>query len=137
MIVVDASALLELLLRTRAGDAVSTRVFAPGETLHAPSVVDVEVLQVLRRHEAAKEMTRLRAQEALDDFRDLPLERYPHAPLLERIWDLRHAISAYDAAYVALAEALDAPLLTCDAKLSRTRGHRARIEAVSLAARGR
>ena len=127
MIVVDASALLELLLRSAAGAAVEARIFAPNESLHAPELVDLEVAQVLRRYERAGTMSAQRAEEALDDLAALPLERYPHRPLLARVWELRPNLTAYDAAYIALAELLEAPLLTSDGALARS-PHRARVE---------
>ncbi|HEX7090352.1 MAG TPA: type II toxin-antitoxin system VapC family toxin [Longimicrobiales bacterium] len=129
MIVPDASAILELLLRTDAAAAVETRLFA-GETLHAPHVLDLEVAQVLRRYALRGELSARRGAEALADFAALPIERYPHHLFLGRIWDLRANVTAYDAAYLALAEALDAPLVTCDARLAGARGHAARVEVV-------
>lgn len=128
MIVVDASAVLEVLLNTRVGARLADRLFAPGETLHAPHLIDVEVAQVLRRYSRTRELDDARGQDALEDLADLPLTRYPHGLLLPRIWDLRDNVTAYDAAYVALAEALDAPLVTRDAALASSRAHRARIE---------
>lgn len=130
MIVVDASAVLETLLRTPAAGAVEDRLFASGETLHAPHLIDLEVAQVLRRYAAAGELAPERGRTALADFVDFPIHRYPHDILLPRIWELRGNLTAYDAAYVALAEALDAALLTRDRKLAAATGHRARIEAV-------
>ena len=114
MIVVDASALLEALLRTPAAEAVGRRLFAPRQTLHAPHLIDVEVAQVVRRYAMAGEIDEGRGRAALEDLADLPLRRYPHDFLLSRVWDLRNDLTAYDAVYVALAEALDAPLLTRD-----------------------
>ncbi len=128
MIVVDASALLEVLLRTPAGPDLEDRLFAPGQTLHAPHLLDVEVAQVIRRYAAHGEIGVERARLALVDVADLPLRRYPHDFLLPRIWELRNMMTAYDAAYVALAEALDAPLLTRDRRLASAGGHRAQIE---------
>lgn len=117
MIVVDASAVLELLLQTPVAARVSRRMFAPGETVHAPHLLDVEVAQVLRRYAGSREISAKRGAEALLDLADLPINRYPHLALLPRIWQWRNNLTAYDAAYVALAEALDAPLLTCDRAL--------------------
>ena len=128
MIVLDASATIEVLLRTPAAARIEARIFAPRETLHAPHLMDLEVAQVLRRYLLAGELDGARGEEALEDLGDLPIARYPHGLLLPRIWELRHNVTAYDAAYLALAEVLRAPLLTCDRRLAKTRGHEARIE---------
>lgn len=130
MIVVDASALLEVLLRTSSAEPVEDRLFAPLQTLHAPHLLDVEVAQVVRRYAANGDIDVARGRSALADLADFPLRRYPHDFLLPRIWDLRDNLTAYDAAYVALAEALDAPLLTRDRRLAAASGHGARIELV-------
>ncbi len=130
MIVVDASALLETLLRTPAAKAVDDRLFAPHQTLHAPHLLDVEVAQVVRRYAANGEIDSARGRMALTDLADIPLRRYPHDFLLPRIWDLRNNLTAYDAAYVALAEVLDIPLLTRDRRLAAAAGHRAHIELI-------
>jgi predicted nucleic acid-binding protein len=130
VIVVDASALLEVLLRTPSATALEQRLFAPHESLHAPDLVDVEVAQVLRRFSAAGNIDDTRGRLALADLADFPLQRYPHQLLLTRMWELRRNLTAYDAAYVSLAEALDAPLLTADRRLAAAPGHRARIEIV-------
>ena len=91
-------------------------------TLHCPHLLDLEVAQVLRRHSRGH-MTEPRVREAIEDLRDLPLTRYAHEPFLDRIWELRENLTAYDGAYVALAETLGAILLTSDARLARTFGH--------------
>jgi predicted nucleic acid-binding protein len=130
VIVVDASALLEALLRTPAAKAVEARLFSPRQTLHAPHLLDVEIAQVIRRYAMAGEVDRERGRAALADLADFPLRRYPHTFLLPRVWDLRNNLSAYDATYVALAEVLDAPLLTRDQRLAAALGHHARIELV-------
>lgn len=130
MIVVDASAAIEMLLRTLTGRLVETRVFSPGESLHAPHLIDLEIAQVFRRQAAAGKIVPGRGKEALEVLRDIALIRYPHNMLLDRIWQLRDNFNAYDAAYVALAEALDAPLVTCDRKLASPRNHRARVEVI-------
>ncbi len=130
MIVVDASALLEALLRTPAAQGVEDRLFAPRQTLHAPHLLDVEVAQVIRRYAANGEINGERGRLALIDLADLPLQRYPHDLLLPRIWDLRNNLTAYGAAYIALAEALEVPLLTRDRRLATAAGHRAQIELV-------
>ena len=130
MIVADASAILELLLRTDAGSEVEARLLGPGETIHAPALVDLEVAQVLRRYVARGEMTPARARTSLDLMLAFPMERHTHEPLLSRIWELRDNLTAYDAAYVALAEGLRAPLLTCDARLAKAPGIRAVVELI-------
>ena len=130
MIVIDASAVLELLLNSTTGVRVSQRIFDTDESLHAPHLLDLEVAQVLRRYAAMKELTGERATQAMDDFSNLPISRYAHIDLLPRIWQLRSSVTAYDAAYVSLAEMLDATLLTCDVKLRNSHGHSARIDVV-------
>lgn len=130
MIVVDASALMEMLLCTKTGRRVSFRLLTPEETLHAPHLIDLEIAQVLRKYCARGDMTELEACVVLRDLSDLPMNRYPHDILLDRIWDLRHNMTAYDAAYVALAEALESPLVTCDSHLASASGHRAEIEVI-------
>jgi predicted nucleic acid-binding protein len=130
VIVIDASALLEVLLNTSASGRVAERLFAAHESLHAPHVLDLEIAQVLRGFILSGEMAAERGEQALVDLADLPLNRYPHDVFLFRIWALRRNLTAYDAAYVALAEALDAPLVTRDAALARASGHRARVEII-------
>jgi predicted nucleic acid-binding protein len=127
LIVVDASALLEALLRTPAARAVEKRLFDPRQTLHAPHLLDVEVAQVIRRYAMSGEIDAERGRAALADLADFPLRRYPHDFLLPRVWDLRNNLTAYDAVYVALAEALDAVLLTRDRRLATAAGHGARV----------
>ena len=130
MIVVDASALIEVLLNTPSGFRITQRLFDGQETLHAPCLLDIEVAQVLRRFSLAGELNASRGLQAIEDLSDFPLSRYPHDLFLPRIWELRHNVTAYDAAYIALAEALDAPLLTRDARLASAAGHHATIEFV-------
>ncbi|MDF0644596.1 MAG: type II toxin-antitoxin system VapC family toxin [Nitrospira sp.] len=127
MIVVDASVVIEVLLNTSPGIHIAERLFDPGETLHAPHLLDIEVAQVLRRYERARELDASRGLHALEDLVDFPVTRYPHDLFLLRIWELRHNVTAYDAAYIALAEALGAPLLTRDAALASAPGHHAQI----------
>ena len=128
MIVVDASALVELLLPSDAAGTVAARLFDSGDSLAAPHLIDVEAAQVLRRYAQAGEIDGRRGREAIADLADMPIRRYPHDVLLPRVWDLRHNLTAYDAVYVALAEALDAPLVTRDRRLARAAGHGADIE---------
>lgn len=130
MIVVDASAIVELLLNTPLGRIVARRIHSAETVLNAPHLLDLEVTQVLRRFAATGVIDDARALASLHALRDLDLERHSHEPLLDRIWALRSNLTAYDAAYVALAEALDTPLLTCDGKLAASNGHVARVELV-------
>jgi predicted nucleic acid-binding protein len=130
VIVVDASAVLEVLLRTPVASAIERRLFAPGEALHAPHLIDIEITHVLRRYAAAGDMSAERGLEALEDLADLSVRRYPHDIFLPRVWELRANLTAYDAVYVALAEALGAPLLTRDRRIANAARHHARVEVV-------
>jgi predicted nucleic acid-binding protein len=118
VIVIDASALLEVLLHTPLGAAIEARLFGTLESLHSPHLLDVEITQVIRRFAMAQEIEAERAQAALDDFMGFPIWRHPHGFLLPRVWALRNNFTAYDAVYVALAEVLDATLLTHDRRLA-------------------
>jgi len=118
VIVIDASALLEVLLHTPLGAAIETRLLGTLESLHSPHLLDVEITQVIRRFVMAREIEAERAQAALDDFMGFPIWRHPHGFLLPRVWALRNNFTAYDAVYVALAEVLDATLLTHDRRLA-------------------
>jgi predicted nucleic acid-binding protein len=128
VIVLDASVAVEVVLGTQVGERILPRLYRRGETLHAPHLLDLEVIQVLRRYVALRMVREERAAGALRLLLDLPLRRYAHDALAERIWQLRRNLTAYDAAYVALAEALRAPLLTADARLAAAPGHKAEIE---------
>lgn len=128
MIVLDASAAIEWLLQTVAGHRIKTLVFANNESLHAPHLLDLEVAQVLRRLLRDKLLTANRANEAMQDLFDLRISRYPHFLFLPSIWHYRHVLSAYDAAYVALAEGLGATLITHDRRLASASGVRASIQ---------
>lgn len=128
MIVLDASALVEVILRTPIGSAIEQRIVASAETLHAPHLIDIETTHVLRRYVAKGSIDAKRGREAIDDVASLSLRRYGHAGLLPRVWEMRNNLTAYDAVYVALAQVLNAPLLTCDRRLAAAVGHRAQIE---------
>ena len=130
MIVIDASALLELLLRTPVGNAIEARLAENPSELHVPHLLDVEIAHALRRYALARTLPADRCLRALFALSEFPLYRHPHEHLLSRIWELRENISAYDAVYVALSETLFAPLVTHDQRLANSAGHRARIELV-------
>ncbi len=130
MIVVDASALLEFLLQTPLGTRVEARLFRARDEFHVPHLVDVEVTRGLRRLVRAGEVPPDRAAEAITDLADLDLHRHAHLDLLTRAWKLRENVTAYDATYVVLAEALDAPIVTCDTPLAKAPGHSAQIELI-------
>lgn len=130
MIVVDASAVVSLLLQLEEADAVMARMLSGRDRPQAPHLLDLEVAQVVRRYWRAGDITAARGEQAIRDLADLPLERHSHEPLLGRIWQLRNNVTAYDAAYIALAEALDAPLLTLDSALTRVPGVRIPVEVV-------
>lgn len=130
MRVLDASAALEWLLRTPAGEEIERRFLRWNEPLCAPHLLDLEVAQILRRYERVGKLTAKRGRQILQNLQDLLLIRYEHDIFLPRIWELRHNVTAYDAAYLALAEAIPAPLVTCDGRLARAPGHRAQIEVI-------
>lgn len=127
MIVLDASAVVEWLLGAAHAQAIEARIGAADVTLHAPYLLSIEVAQVVRRYVANGEMSGSRGELALDDLVDLDVVYHDHEPLLPMIWRLRANLTAYDAAYVALALALDAPLLTLDRRLAAA-PHGAQIE---------
>jgi predicted nucleic acid-binding protein len=128
LIVLDASAVLELLLATTAGRRIARRIRSPRLSLHVPHVIDLEVAQVLRRYVARRVLEEARARLALELLAQLDLVRYPHDLFLPRIWALRENLTAYDAAYAALAEALPATLLTLDRRLAAAPGIKASVE---------
>jgi predicted nucleic acid-binding protein len=134
MLVIDASAATELLLARPSAEAIAAHISERGPDLHAPHLIDIEILSAVRSLVASSEAAVERGEEAIADLLDLPLARYPHDILLPRIWELRESFSSYDAAYVALAEALSAggvPLLTTDGRLARAvRAHSA-VEVLS------
>lgn len=130
MIVIDASAVLEFLLQTPLGARVEARLFRDGDEFHAPHLLDVEAVQGLRRLVRTGEVISDRAEEVIADLTDLDLRRHAHLDLMGRARELRDNLSSYDAVYVALAEALDAPWVTCDGLLGSTPGHAVRIEVI-------
>jgi len=130
VIVLDASATLDWLLRTPAGLKVEQRIYGRAEGVHAPHLLDLEVAQVLRRFAREGTISDLRAEVALGDLADARVTRHPHRLLLPRVWQLRHNLTAYDAVYVALAELLNASLVTRDRRIGTASGHRAQIEVV-------
>lgn len=129
MIVVDASVVVEVLMAGPASDSILARL-QEGEDLYAPELMDIEVLHVLRRAAAHHDLSAKRAQQSVALLGALPIIRVGHESLCSRIWQLRENLSAYDAAYVALAEGLGATLLTRDRKLTRAPGIRAPVEVV-------
>ena len=128
MIVLDASAAIDWLLQTPAGHRIEQRIYSHAESLHAPHLLDLEIAQVLRRLVRERALSATRADHVIEDLLDLRITRYPHSLLLPRIWQLRHNLSAYDAAYVVLAEKLPATLLTRDQRLASASGHAVHIE---------
>jgi len=133
MIVVDASAIAELLLQTELGLRVEERLYRNAGDLHAPHLVDVEVLSALRRLVRAGELRAGRAAQAIDDLTFLRIVRHGHLDLVMRAWELRQNATAYDAIYLALAESLDATLVTCDRRLGSAPGQAVRIEVIRTA----
>jgi len=130
VIVVDASAIVEFLLQTPLGAKVEARLFRDGDEFHAPHLLDVEVTQALRRLVRTGEVRVARAEEAIADLADFDLHRHAHVDLLGRAWALRNNLTAYDAMYVALAEAMASPLVTCDGPLGGTPGHVVHVEVI-------
>ena len=127
MIVVDTSAVIGVLAGQPRVARLVDRVINDGD-LHAPHLIDVEFQHALRRLVVAGAINDDRAADARMDFANLTIVRYPHVSLADRMWELRHNVTAYDAAFLALAEALGAPLVTCDARLARAPGHAASVE---------
>lgn len=128
MFVLDASGAVELVLNTAAGRRIASRMDDPAVSLHAPHLIDVEVAHVLRRYTLRGLLSGARCEQALSHWRELDVERYSHDLLLDRMWQLRHNVSAYDATYVALTEALSTVLVTGDGRLLRAPGLPIRIE---------
>ncbi|HEX4345527.1 MAG TPA: type II toxin-antitoxin system VapC family toxin [Solirubrobacteraceae bacterium] len=133
MLVVDASAVVDLLLQRPTAAAVEQHLAAHDFDLHAPALIDVEVLSALRRLVASRETSAGRAADAVDDLLDLPLERHDHTMLVPRVWQLRETIAAYDATYLALAETLSdagCPVVTTDARFARAIARRSDVPAL-------
>ena len=128
MIVLDAAVVIDWLIRSPAAQRIESRIFSRNQSLHAPELLDLEVAQVLRRLVREDTISKSSAETAIEDLLDMRVTRYPHSVLLPRIWHLRHNLSAYDAAYVVLAERLGATLLTRDARLASAPGHAATVE---------
>lgn len=128
-VVLDASALVELVTDSRLAEAVRTRIRSEDQA--APHLIDAEVLAVVQKRTRMGELDQTAGRLAIADLEAWPGERLPHRPLLERCWELRENVRGYDALYVALAEALDAPLLTCDSRLERAPGPRCAFEVLS------
>jgi predicted nucleic acid-binding protein len=128
MIVLDASAAVDWLLRTAAGQRIDQRIYARSDTLHSVHLLDVEFLQVLRRLVRQGMLGPARAEQAIDDLLAVRITRHAPALVMRRIWRLRQNLTAYDAAYVALAEELRAPLITRDQRIAAAPGHAAVVE---------
>ena len=127
MLVVDASVLAPVVADA-GSDGQRFRERLRGETLIGPDLLRVEVASVLRRHADNGNLTTQQANAAIDDLLAFPITVYPTAPLLRRVWDLRASVTAYDACYVALAEAVGYPLLTADRRLANAPGLRCALE---------
>lgn len=128
MIVIDASVVIEILLGTPVGRKFEAELYARATSWNVPHLIDCEVLQVLRRLVIAKQLDPDRAAFAVQDLADLDLVRHAHVDLSARVWELRHNLTAYDATYLALAEALGAELVTADRGFLRVPDRRAAVE---------
>lgn len=128
-LVLDASAVLDLLLNRPAAPLIQARLSSVRNLL-APFLLDAEVGQVLRKFVLKKQLSKERARQALEDFADLPIIRYPHLPLLGRAMDHLDNLTVYDALYLTLAEVTEAPLLTGDRAMAAAPGHGVRVEVV-------
>ena len=125
MIVLDASVVVELLINSPLGKALKRNLADRGDACIVPHLLDVEVMSAIRRMVAGKRLDSYRSAQLLTALSALPAERFGHTPLLARMWELRHKFTAYDAVYIALAEATNSVLYTCDEKLAK--GHGAEV----------
>ena len=132
MIVLDASAAIELLLNTGTGKLINREIISRETTLHAPHLIDLEIIQVLRRYVLTREIPETRAMTAINHWLQLDVTRYPHEPFTASIWQYRNNLTAYDAAYVVLAKALDASLITCDRALADISASGGTIDVISF-----
>ena len=128
--VLDASGVVELLLNTASGRRLSARLLAETEGVHVPHLIDAEIAQVLHRFVLRELLDARSGAAALRRWQDFDVDRYPHEPLLNRVWELRANVTAYDATYLALAEALSMVFVTGDRRLARVPGARTAIELV-------
>ena len=128
MIVLDASAAVDWLLQTPHGKQIEQRIYLRQESLHAPHLIDLEVAQVLRRLVSEGVVSAQRAEQAVEDLLDLRVTRYPYFALLPRVWQYRHKLSAYDAAYVVLTDVLGGTLITRDRRLAAAAGRKSKVE---------
>lgn len=129
MLVVDASVLAPAIVDAGTG-GVAIRARLRGETIAGPDLLRIEVLAVIRKRRIDGSLTVDQADGAVNDLLDLPMAVFPAAPLLRRAWELRDNLTAYDASYIALAEALDCPLLTADARLANAPGNNCTVELI-------
>ena len=131
MLVVDTSAVIEVLASSQPNQALARRL-AGDDDLQAPHLIDVEILHTLRRLTFMEKLSQRRADDVRADYRELAITRYPQFPFSDRIWQLRDNLTPYDAAFVVLAETLEAALITCDRRLAAASGHSARVELFNL-----
>lgn len=128
--VLDASGAVEMLLNTAPGQRLAARLMDDTESVHVPHLIDVEIAQVLRRYVQRGVLDEKLGATALRHWREFGVERHPHEPLLDRIWQLRANVTAYDAVYLALAEALSAVVVTSDRRLARASGSPVAVELI-------
>lgn len=129
-VVLDASAVVEFLRWSTAGQRVADHLLRDGASIHTPHLAAIEVLSAFRSLVRRSDVSPERAEQAVADLANLPATRHAVEPFLPRIWELRRNLTAYDAAYVALAEALDVPLLTADRRIARASGHAADVQLI-------